>query len=207
MSASNLCQNPLGQMLLKQKKPKKGPIKAVLLLLGIFLIFVTFSKDAIILYEKYFINDHHEVLTYLEKIDQYNNESAEIVDSTRLNLYRKDLGEYQTDIKNAKEDLHQIQSKTAALKATKDFSQHKNAFMDVLNQRMIVLSTYEYTKKTYTFQRIKTTVNELNQKKGIEKGALLQAFKKEGIHYRQLGDGSIRYWFKNHSAKSLSRSL
>jgi hypothetical protein len=191
----------------QQIEPKKRQMKKIQLILlsislGILLIFFIFSDNAIKLYENYFVNDHHEVVTYIEKIDRYNSESTEIVESIGLKLYKTDLREYGSDVKKAKVDLQQLIDQTVALTPPQGFNQHKGLFIAVLNQRMVVLSTYNNTRKTYVFQDLNTAISELNQKQNIERKTLLKAFKNAGIKYKQIGADSIRYWFKSHSAKS-----
>jgi hypothetical protein len=190
---------------------KKQRLKILFLLISfmicVLLFFSTLSGNAIKLYEKYFVNDHHEVLSYIEKIDRYNRDSTEIVDRIRLELYRTNQGEYSNDVRKAKEELQQVVNQAVTLSPPRSFVQHKNLLIAVLHQQIIVLTTYNNTKKTYVFDKLKTSVGDLNQKQDLERKALLKALNKEGINYKQLGDGSIRYWYKSHSAKSLKEDM
>lgn len=192
-------EKPIIKIKLKRRKALNLLIFSAILL----LIYIIFSNKAIKLYEKYFVNDHQEVLVYIENIDQYDSESTEVIDNIRLNLYRTSQGEYSNEVKRAENDLQQLIKQTADLKAPKEFNQHKNSFIALLHQRRVVLSMYKQTKKSYVFQRLNTAIRELNQKLKLENISLLKAFKKAGIDYKLLGDGSTRYWYKSHSAKSI----
>jgi hypothetical protein len=107
----------------KQTEPKKRKLKILLsILLGILLMLSIFLGNATKLYEKYFVNGHQEVVTYLEKIDRYKNASTENLESIRLKLYRTDLGEYSSDVKMARADLQQVIDQTVALTPPKGYS-------------------------------------------------------------------------------------
>ncbi|WML46059.1 hypothetical protein [Neobacillus sp. PS3-40] len=191
----------------KYRFQKKQRLKAVFLLIALLCLILIFSGNAFKLFEKYFVNDHREVLTYIKKTERYNTDSIEIVDSIRLNLYRTYQGEYSNEVKMAREDLQQVINHTVALTPPHSFEHHKNLLITVLQQRMLILTTYNQTKKTYVFDKLKMSVNELSQMQDKERKELLKALKKEGIHYKQLGDGSIRYWYKSHSAKTVNGGM
>jgi Tfp pilus assembly major pilin PilA len=185
---------------------KKRAIMIFLSLLFLIVVLYLFSDIAMKLYEKYFVNDHREVVTYLEILDLYNNDSTQIVESSQLKFYSLSEDEYDKKVKMAQDDLQKLIDQTVVLTPPQGFSQHKDAFLVVLNQRMKVLSFFNNTKKSYEFQELNNSVRKLNQCQEKERRELLKAFKNREIKYKLLGDGSIRYWFKGQSPKSLNRN-
>jgi hypothetical protein len=196
----------------KQNKNKLKNFKQKVLLilflffLSIIVFFSFFSDNALKLYEKYFVNNHQEVVTYLQKVSMYNKVSTEILDSIRVKFNTLSEDEYDREVKTAQADLQKIISQVAALKPPEDFKQHKETFIEVLHYQLHVLSVYNKTRKSYVFNELENSMSELNQKQDTERKALLNAFKAEGIEYKQVGNGSIRFWYKGHSAMSLNRS-
>jgi hypothetical protein len=165
------------------------------------VILYLFSNMVIKFYEKYIINDHQEVEIYLEKLDLYNHDSTQIVESIHRKFYSLNEDEYNIQVKTAQDDLKKIIDQTYTLTAPQGFNHHKDVFLAVITQRMNVISAYNKTRKTYIFLELNKSIEELNQRQHREKSELLKTFKKDGIKYRILGDGSIRYWYKSNSAK------
>jgi hypothetical protein len=172
--------------------------------LGMLVLSYILLDIGINLFQNYFVDNHKELTTYLEKIDLYNNDSDMMIDNIRLKLYRMDEEEYLAMIQEAKGELQQMVNQTVSLQPPLGFSQYKQSFLAVMNQRIVILSNYEETKRTYTYDVLNTSIGELDRKQGLERKELMNAFKKTGIKYRQLGDGSIRFWYKNHIGKQLT---
>lgn len=195
---SSLAENPI-----KSKSSKKNRLIGIVVLIGLVLA-VSFSyKKMISLYNHYFVNNHQEVNAYLEKVQLFNDSSDMIVNNIRLKLYNTDENEYIRLIQDGEDAIRDELQEMNAVKPPGVFSAHRNAFLAVLNQKITILENYKNTKKNYQFEELNKSIDVLGQRQDLERKALIHSFKKEGIEYKQLGDGSIRYWYKNHSAQSI----
>jgi hypothetical protein len=190
-------------------RPRRKIILGLLISLGIMFTLYVFSDNAVKLYEKYFVNNDKQVIAYLDTINQYKSESSTILENIQLKFYRNYLNieDYNNEVKSAQEDLQQMIQQTIALNTPKKFSEHKASFLKVLNQEKLVLSLYQETKETNGSENLNKSLSELTHKQEMEKNALVKSFKNAGVKYKQLGNGTILYWYKTHSGKSLSGKM
>ncbi len=189
---------------LKVNIRRKKLIWLLFVLASLFTFYCLFSDSVLQLYQKYFVNNHKEILAYLDKIDLYNNNGDEIVSDARMKLYRLTTDEYKQHIQNSRTNLQQLIDETSKLKPPKRFRKHKESMLMVMNQRLVVLNNYEETRKTTKYEKLNNSIEELNNLQKSERGLLMEALDHSGVKYKQLGDGSIRYFYKPHSAKSLN---
>ncbi|AGK55793.1 hypothetical protein [Bacillus sp. 1NLA3E] len=172
-------------------------------LLGLLLLLYIFSDKIINLYNRYFVNEDKLLVTYLDKTDLYNDDSDAIVKNVKLKLFRLSAEEYSVEIKNTQDQLQELTKTTKNLKTPKGFSNHKKSFMAVMKERMLVLSYLDKARKDNSFDELNAHFDELAHKQELERSSLKKAFDDAGIEYKELGDGSFRYWYKSHSAKPI----
>jgi hypothetical protein len=191
-------------------RPRRKIILGLLISLGIlFFTLYIFADNAVNLYEKYFVNNDKQVIIYLDTVNQNKIESSAILENIQLKFYRNYLNkeDYNNEIKSAHDDLQQMIHQTIELNPPKKFSQHKASFLKVLNQEKLVLTLYQETKETNGSENLNKSLSDLTYKQEMEKIALLKSFKNAGVKYKQLGNGTILYWYKTHSGKSLSGKM
>jgi hypothetical protein len=189
---------------IKVKIRKKKAIWLLVVFASLLASYYFFSDNAINLYQKYFVNDHKEIVSYLDTLDFYNNDGNEIINNARLKLYRMNPDEYSNHIQKSRENLQQLLDNIAELKTPKGFSQYKQANLAITNQRLLVLTRYDETRKTNHYEALNKSVSELNRKQKEASTLLMKSLEKSSIKYYQVGDGSFRYFYKNHSAKPLN---
>jgi hypothetical protein len=183
---------------------KKRAIWLFLVFASLLASYYFFSDNAINLYQKYFVNDHKEIVSYLDTLDYYNKDGNEIINNARLKLYRMTPNEYSNYIQKSRESLQQLLDNSTALKAPKGFSQYKQANLAITNQRLLVLTKYDETRKTNLYEELNISISDLNHKQKEASNLLMKSLDKASIKYYQIGDGSFRYFYKNHSAKPLN---
>jgi hypothetical protein len=182
---------------------KKRKISFILfsIFLVISLIFYFFSENAIKFYNKNFVNNHQEIVIYLDKIDLYNDYCNNIVDNICSKLSRTPPDQYSIEIEDAKNDIRKLIEQTNTLTPPQGFKKHKALFKEVLTRQIIVLSNYKKISKVYPFSDQSSGMSEVTQMRDLERKELLKDLKKAGIPYKELRSGSIRYWYKSHFSK------
>ena len=181
----------------------KRLLKIFWLLVFLFVAVLTpylFMDDAKYLYQKYLVNDHKELVIYLDNINHINNSGEEITRNVRLKLYRLTAQEYDTLVSKGQRDLQRLIEDVNLLSPPNEFNEHKNTVIDVLNQHILVLANYQEAKKTNLYENLNISINELNNKNELERKTLFNSFKKAKIEYKQLEDGTFRFWYKQNSA-------
>ncbi|MGJ7921880.1 hypothetical protein [Neobacillus sp. LXY-4] len=173
----------------------------VLVFLGAVALIYVNSERLISLYNHYFVNDHEELVTYLDQVERYNDDSDSIVKNVKLKLFRLSSEEYSSEIQKTKDQLQQLIDEAMKLKAPNGFENHKKSVLALLDQRMVVLVELDEARKVNLFDKLNASLNDLKQKQEFERASLEQAFMDSGIEYKELGDGSFRFWYKEHSGK------
>lgn len=201
MEASNENKNEV-----KKKFGKRlSIILRMLVFLGVVALIYVNSERLISLYNHYFVNDHEELVTYLDQVDRYNDDSDSIVKNVKLKLFRLSSEEYSSEIQKTKDQLQQLIDEGMKLKAPNGFENHKKSVLALLDQRMVVLVELDEARKVNLFDKLNASLNDLTQKQEFERASLEQAFKDSGIEYKELGDGSFRFWYKENSGKEFKQ--
>jgi hypothetical protein len=165
-----------------------------------------YSNDVKYLYQKYLVNDHQELVNYLDKINLTLNSGEEITRNVRYKLYRLTAEEYDNLVQKGKDNLQKLIEEVNRLTPPSEFNPHKESVIAVLNQHILVLNNYQEAKRTNLYEDLNKSIEDLNSVKELERQTLFTSFKNAGIEYTQLEDGSFRFWYKNHSAKPLNNS-
>lgn len=201
MEASNENKNEV-----KKKFGKRlSIILRMLVFLGVVALIYVNSERLISLYNHYFVNDHEELVTYLDQVERYNDDSDSIVKNVKLKLFRLSSEEYSSEIQKTKDQLQQLIDEGMKLKAPNGFENHKKSVLALLDQRMVVLVELDEARKVNLFDKLNASLNDLTQKQEFERASLEQAFKDSGIEYKELGDGSFRFWYKENSGKEFKQ--
>ena len=171
-----------------------------LILLAIIVLPYMYSDHVRYLYQKHLVNDHQELVSYLDKINLTLNSSEEVTKNVRLKLYRFNAEEYNKLVNKGKNDLQNQMEELNTLTPPNQFNEHKQSVIAILDQHTLVLTNYQEAKRTNLYDDLNKSTNELNRMQEGERKTLFTAFKNAGIEYSQLEDGSFRFWYKSHSA-------
>ncbi|CAM3830069.1 hypothetical protein [Mesobacillus thioparans] len=161
---------------------------------GILLFLVMFSTITNKLYNDYIVYKHDRVLNYLQTHEDYTEKSDYILNGYITQVSQNspwDLGSLQKD----KAAMNMLLIESKKLKAPSAFKSHQQAFLEVMEKRLLIITYIEVLAKTnsgYT-EELDQHINELNVSRKLEQNRLINVFEADGIDYTILPDGKIMY--------------
>lgn len=167
--------------------PSKPGTKKRVYLVIILLVILTACS---FYYLNYSTLKHKKILSYLVEEDEYNTKSAKSLEHILAN---KD-----TNYREAKSAQTALLKKVNSLETISSLDNHKQYFMDVMNQRLELLAYLADSKKIDVSQLDKNLF-ELMIKRELVADSLRKAFETENIKYVVRDDGSFQYWIDSKS--------
>lgn len=168
-------------------------------LIGIILFLVTFSSLPVKIYNDVIVYKDGKMYDYLNTSKQYDIQSDMIVRNLvaqAAQLSSISLPELQRE----KTTVNRLTVETEKLKAPSIFKKHKETLIDVIQQRLFIITYLELLAKTGSPYSGELTphINELNVKQELKRSALIDAFEEANIEYTIQVDGTIQYQYKSY---------
>ncbi|WML59023.1 hypothetical protein [Neobacillus sp. PS2-9] len=126
-----------------------------------------------------------ETISYLKVVQSYNKQSS--------NLLRQVTEQETGNLQQAVEKQAELVQKVGNLKAPSGLSKHKLDLLDVMQQRLDLITYLAEAKNRDAFQ-INKKLLKLKVAQGLAAERLADTFDREKIKYVQQEDGTIEYW-------------
>ena len=171
---------------------KRKRIKSIkwpsLIVVAIFLLSAIPS-----LYNQYTVSKHERMVTYLNKTFDQDKDSTKLINQiSKVNT--------MSAIPTAKSNLYAILTEAKSTTAPRAFNEYNQRFLDVLQQKLLILTYIEITGKLhhYNSEELQPYFAELTHKQTNMREQLKRTFDKEDITYTEQPDGTITYWYKSY---------
>lgn len=168
-------------------------------IIGIILFLVAFSNIPIKLYNDIVVYKDRKMFDYIKMSEQYNLQTSAII-NTHLTQISQRSEPNSVQLQQDKEMLNKLIVETKQLKAPANFTIHKELLIDILQDRLFIITYLEMLAKTNSpyGEEITVHTNDVNVKQEMLRSTLIQAFEKSNIDYTSLSDGTIQYEYKRY---------
>ncbi|WP_026575869.1 hypothetical protein [Bacillus sp. UNC438CL73TsuS30] len=157
---------------------------------GTVLFILVLLIFSLTLYNKKSIENKEAFISYLAKAQDLNKKGDRV-----LANIQSEPNTSRTEMIQALSLQSKLNEQAKELKVPAGFSELKKDFLAVNEERLNILT--EMLKKNLT--GMTPSLNQLYVKQELEKDRLIRAFRRTSIKHKEYEDGTIQYWYKNHS--------
>ncbi|WP_342433040.1 hypothetical protein [Neobacillus sp. FSL H8-0543] len=157
---------------------------------GFFGPLLILSLIILVIYQFYTKESTEKAISYLSELQTINGQSDQMFNQDPRKINLNTLA-----IQQAIESHEDLLLKVKDLQTPSNFKNHKRDFINMLEQRGIILS-YLATASTDT-STLNKYLLELKIKQELQRDSLALALENAKIEYEQVRDGTISYWFND----------